>query len=104
MDIAILLFDRFTALDAVGPYETLSRLPDATVTFVAAEPGLIRTDVGSLGLMADASLDEMPRPDILVVPGGPGQVLPMGDETDARVDPRRARAHAVDHRRSAPAR
>jgi putative intracellular protease/amidase len=80
MDIAILLYDRFTALDAVGPYETLSRLPDAKVTFVATEPGLIRTDVGSLGLMADASLTEMSRPDILVVPGGPGQVLPMGDE------------------------
>jgi transcriptional regulator GlxA family with amidase domain len=80
MDIAILLFDRFTALDAVGPYETLSRVPDAKVTFVADAPGLIRTDVGSLGLMADASLEDMPRPDILVVPGGPGQVLPMGDE------------------------
>ena len=78
MDIAILLFDRFTALDAVGPYETLSRLPHTTVTFVAAEPGLLRTDVGSLGLVADASLREMTRPDIVVVPGGPGQVLPMG--------------------------
>ena len=41
MDIAIPLFDRFTALDAVGPYETLSRLPGAKVTFVAAQPGPI---------------------------------------------------------------
>ena len=80
MDIAIFVYDGFTALDAVGPYETLSRLPDATVTFVAVERGLVRTDVGSLGLMADAALDEMPEPDIIVVPGGPGQVLPMGDE------------------------
>jgi len=80
MDIAILLYDRFTALDAVGPYETLSRLPDTTVTFVAAQPGLVRTDVGSLGLMADASFDDMTRPDVVVVPGGPGQVLPMSDE------------------------
>ncbi|HVN50622.1 MAG TPA: DJ-1/PfpI family protein [Acidimicrobiales bacterium] len=80
MDIAIFIFDRFTALDAVGPYETLSRLPDATVTFVAAERGLVRTDVGSLGLMADASIEELTEPDVVVVPGGPGQVLPMGDE------------------------
>jgi putative intracellular protease/amidase len=80
MDIAILLFEGFTALDAVGPYETLSRLPDATVTFVAAEPGLKRTDVGSLGLMAEASLDDLPRPEIVVVPGGPGQIEPMGHE------------------------
>jgi putative intracellular protease/amidase len=80
MDIAIYLFDGFTALDAVGPYETLSRLPGATVTFVAPEPGLKRTDVGSLGLMVDAALEDHPHPDIVVVPGGPGQVLPMGDE------------------------
>ncbi len=80
MDIAILLYDGFTALDAVGPYETLSRVPGATVTFVAAEPGLKRTDVGSLGLMADASLGDLARPEIVVIPGGPGQVVPMGHE------------------------
>jgi len=80
MDIAILLFDRFTALDAVGPYETLSRVPDAKVTFVAAEPGLKRTDIGTLGLMADASLDDLPHPEIIVVPGGPGEVLPRAHQ------------------------
>jgi putative intracellular protease/amidase len=80
MDIAILLYDRFTALDAVGPYETLSRVPGATVTFVAAEPGLKRTDIGTLGLQADAALDDLPHPDIVVVPGGPGEVLPRGHQ------------------------
>ena len=44
MDIAIPLYDRFTALDAIGPYEVLSRLPGAGVDFVAHEPGLVRTD------------------------------------------------------------
>lgn len=73
MDIAILLFDRLTALDAVGPYEVLSRLPDATVTFVATETGPKRTDTGFLALTADATLDDLPRPDIVLVPGGPGQ-------------------------------
>ena len=80
MDIAILLFDGFTALDAVGPYETLSRIPGATVTFVAAEAGVRRTDVGSLGLVADRRFDELTEPDILVVPGGPGTDLPIGHE------------------------
>ncbi|MEX2294038.1 MAG: DJ-1/PfpI family protein [Acidimicrobiales bacterium] len=80
MDIAILLFDRLTALDAVGPYEVLSRLPEATVTFVATEPGLKRTDTKFLGLMADASLADVPHPDILLVPGGPGQVEAEKDE------------------------
>jgi transcriptional regulator GlxA family with amidase domain len=72
MDIAFLLFDRITALDAVGPYEVLSRLPNAEVRFVASEPGPKRTDTGSLVLFAEHSLGAMPHPDIIVVPGGPG--------------------------------
>jgi transcriptional regulator GlxA family with amidase domain len=79
MDIAILIYDRFTALDAVGPYEVLSRLPGAKVTFVAEQPGLKRTDTGQLALMADASLTELERPEIVLVPGGPGQSALMED-------------------------
>src|SRR5882762_5295162 len=74
MDIAILLYDRVTALDAIGPYEVLSRLPESTIQFVAAEPGPIRTDNGMLGLLADRSIEEVPSPDVVVVPGGPGEV------------------------------
>jgi putative intracellular protease/amidase len=80
VDIAILLFDRLTALDAVGPYEVLSRLPGATVTFVAREPGPTRTDTGALALIADAALDDLPHPEVLLVPGGPGQVDAEHDE------------------------
>jgi transcriptional regulator GlxA family with amidase domain len=79
MQIAILLFDRFTALDAVGPYEVLSRLPGATVTFVAERPGPTRTDTRQLTLSADAALDELQRPEIVLVPGGPGQAALMED-------------------------
>jgi transcriptional regulator GlxA family with amidase domain len=80
MEIAILLFDRLTALDAVGAYEVLSRIPDATVKFAAREPGPKRTDIGSLALVAEHSIDQIQRPDIIVVPGGPGQVALMDDE------------------------
>jgi transcriptional regulator GlxA family with amidase domain len=80
MDIAILLFDRLTALDAVGPYEVLSRLPGAKVTFVASEPGPKRTDTGFLALTADAALGDLPHPEILLVPGGPGQSDAEKDE------------------------
>jgi putative intracellular protease/amidase len=73
MNIAILLFDRLTALDAVGPYEVLSRLPGATVTFVAVQAGPKRTDTGQLALTADASLAELAHPEVVVVPGGPGR-------------------------------
>ncbi len=79
MQIAILIYDRLTALDAVGPYEVLSRLPDAELTFVAQEPGPKRTDTGRLALLADASLAELPNPDIVLVPGGPGQAALMED-------------------------
>jgi putative intracellular protease/amidase len=79
MNIAILIFDRLTALDAVGPYEVLSRLPGAKVTFVAAQPGPKRTDTGQLALTADASLVELPHPEVVLVPGGPGRQALMDD-------------------------
>jgi transcriptional regulator GlxA family with amidase domain len=74
MDIAIVLYDRFTALDAIGPYEVLSRVPGAKLAFVAAEAGPVTTDNGMLTVMAERSLAEAERPDIVVVPGGPGEV------------------------------
>ncbi|MBD0747855.1 DJ-1/PfpI family protein [Streptomyces sp. CBMA152] len=72
MQIAVLLYDRFTALDAIGPYETLCRLPDAEVVFVAEQAGPVVNDKGSLHLVAEKTLAEVDRPDIVVVPGGPG--------------------------------
>ncbi|MGW1870846.1 DJ-1/PfpI family protein [Streptomyces mauvecolor] len=78
MQIAILLYDRFTALDAVGPYEILGRTPGAETVFVAERAGLVRNDNrGSLGLAADRTLGEVTRPDVVVVPGGPGQTEQM---------------------------
>ncbi|AJC54595.1 DJ-1/PfpI family protein [Streptomyces sp. 769] len=79
MQIAVLLYDRFTALDAIGPYETLGLVPGAEVVFVAERTGVHRSDKGSLGLVVDATLDEVTAPDILVVPGGPGQTAIMED-------------------------
>ena len=80
MQIAIPLFDRFTALDAVGPYEVLSRLPGARVDFVAAERGVVRTETRMLGLEAELTLDEAPTPEVLVVPGGIGSRTALRDE------------------------
>ncbi|MGW1074697.1 DJ-1/PfpI family protein [Streptomyces sp. NPDC002537] len=71
MQIALLLYPGFTALDAIGPFETLGNLPGADAVFVAERPGPVRNDNGRLALLADASLDEVTAPDIVVVPGGP---------------------------------
>jgi transcriptional regulator GlxA family with amidase domain len=81
MNIAIPIFDRLTALDAVGPYEVLSRMPGWTVTFVAAEPGPKRTETEMLALVADRALSELPEPEVIVVPGGYGTRELMKDET-----------------------
>jgi transcriptional regulator GlxA family with amidase domain len=81
MQIAIVLFDRFTALDAVGPYETLGRLPDAELFFVAERTNPVRTDTGNLAITADRTFADVPSPDIVIVPGGPGQTPQMANET-----------------------
>ncbi|HVE68344.1 MAG TPA: DJ-1/PfpI family protein, partial [Solirubrobacteraceae bacterium] len=72
--VAIPLYDRFTARDAVGPYEVLSRIPGATVHFLSADgdPGPRTTETGMLTMNADAPLDSLPHPDVVVVPGGFG--------------------------------
>jgi putative intracellular protease/amidase len=80
VQIAVLLYERFTALDAVGPYDVLGRMPGADLAFVAVEPGPIRTEQRTLAMTADKALSEMPRPDIVVVPGGFGTRDLLDDE------------------------
>jgi putative intracellular protease/amidase len=80
MKIAIPIFDQITALDAIGPYEVLSRLPGAELKFLSFEPGLVRSDNRMLALNADGAFEDMPDPDILVVPGGFGTRRLMRDE------------------------
>jgi transcriptional regulator GlxA family with amidase domain len=69
---AIVLYPRLTALDAIGPYEVLQRVPAITPVFVGASRGEVRTENGFLGLTVDAAFDEVPAPDVVVVPGGIG--------------------------------
>ncbi len=70
--VAIPLFGRFTALDAVGPYEVLQRIPSIDVVFVGHRRGEVRTENGMLGVACDATFDEIGAPDVVVVPGGIG--------------------------------
>ena len=69
MLIAIALYPGFTALDAIGPYQVLSLLPDASVVFTAAKGGHLRDDT-MLTVQIDRPIGEIDRPDIVVVPGG----------------------------------
>jgi transcriptional regulator GlxA family with amidase domain len=72
MQIAYLLYDRFTALDIIGPHDVLNSVPGNESVFVAEERGPVRNESDTLSLVADASIDEVRSPDIVVVPGGFG--------------------------------
>ncbi|OSC40366.1 thiamine biosynthesis protein ThiJ [Mycobacterium decipiens] len=80
MQVAIPLFPRFTALDAVGPYEVLQRIPSIDVVFVGHRRGEVRTENGMLGVTCDAAFDEVSTPDVVVFPGGIGTRVLVGDE------------------------
>ena len=80
MQIAIPLFPQFTALDGVGPYEVLQRIPSLDITFIGHDRGEVRSENGFLGITRDATFEEMPSPDIIVFPGGVGTRPLMTDE------------------------
>ncbi|WP_205875569.1 DJ-1/PfpI family protein [Mycobacterium camsae] len=81
MQVAIPVFSRFTALDAVGPYEVLQRIPSIEVVFVGHRRGEVRTENGMLGVTCDATFEEVAAPDVVVVPGGIGTRVLVDDET-----------------------
>jgi transcriptional regulator GlxA family with amidase domain len=80
MQIAILIFDKLTVLDAVGPYEVLRSVPGWEVRFVGPEKGAVRADSGALGLLADYSIDEVTEADVVLVPGGEGNRPLLSDD------------------------
>ncbi len=83
MDIAIVAFDNMAALDAIGPFEVLAHLPDANVVWVGMELGVKRTEEGGkggVGINVDAAIEELPHPDVIVVPGGHGEQALRDDE------------------------
>ena len=82
MKILIYLYDGVTALDAIGPYESLSRLPGVEIRFVGRRAGPVRTGDGFLGLIADTGINDEIEADYLIVPGGKraGVQREMGEE------------------------
>ena len=69
MDIAILLYEGVTALDAIGPYEVLARLPEAKIHFVAKDLAPKRNDLGWLTFLPHQTLSDITRPDVILIPG-----------------------------------
>jgi len=71
MKTVILLFDNYTALDIVGPYEVLNKLPNSKIYLVGLEKKEYMDTYG-LKISADNSIDEISEADILLIPGGFG--------------------------------
>jgi len=69
MKIAILIYNGITMLDAIGPYEVLSNLPDVEIFFVAKKRGLIKADTGFVTLKAKYNFKDISNADILIIPG-----------------------------------
>ncbi|MGW3494923.1 DJ-1/PfpI family protein [Streptomyces sp. NPDC001020] len=82
-NIGILLYDGYSLLDPTGPAEVLSRLPEATVTMIAEKRGAVRTDTGDVAVVAERSIAEVDRLDVLLIPGGGnhGTISAMNNET-----------------------
>lgn len=79
MLVAIPLFERFTALDAIGPYEVLQRIPSIDVVFIGPQRGELRSERGMLGMIVDKAFSELTRPGVVVFPGGIGTRVLIDD-------------------------
>jgi transcriptional regulator GlxA family with amidase domain len=70
MEIALVLYEKFTALDIVGPFQVLTDVPGVDACFVAERVGPVLDHTGRLALTATRSFAEVTAPDVVVVPGG----------------------------------
>ncbi len=80
MEIAIPIYDGFTALDAIGPYSVLHLIPGAEVRWLGEKSGPTKDETATCEIVADAVWEECREPEILVVPGGSGNRHLIGDE------------------------
>ena len=70
VSVGLVLYPRFTALDIVGPFQTLVDVPGLDVFFVAEKTGPVSDHTGRLSLVATKSFAEIEQLDVVVVPGG----------------------------------
>ena len=80
MNIAILLFDNYTALDVVGPYEVLNKIPNSKILFVGKEKKEYKDSFG-LSMRTEYSIDEITQADVLLIPGGFGTSVLLSDQS-----------------------
>ena len=97
LQIAIPLFPKYTALDAVGPYEVLQRIPTFDIVFVGHDRGEVRSENGMIGLTADATFEDVPHPTWSSSPAAWARGRWKHDDTCARLGAPGPRRHPVHH-------
>ena len=95
MQIAFLVYEGLTALDIIGPYEVLARIPDADVRFVSRRAGEITVDTGAFALRTEHAMADVPRPDVFVVPGGTAGTFAAARDEEILQWVRQAHAHST---------
>jgi transcriptional regulator GlxA family with amidase domain len=78
--IGFVLYPRFTALDFIGPYEVLSRLPGHRAVVIAQSSESVPAEQGPVAVSPEFTFSNAPALDVVLVPGGPGQLAQMGNE------------------------
>jgi putative intracellular protease/amidase len=95
MQIAFLVYEGLTALDIIGPYEVLARIPDADVRFVSKRAGEVSVDTGAFALRTQNAMADVPRPDVFVVPGGTAGTFAAAKDEEILQWVRQAHAHST---------
>jgi putative intracellular protease/amidase len=95
MQIAFLVYERLTALDIIGPYEVLARIPDADVRFVSRRAGEVTVGTGAFALRTEHAMADVPRPDVFVVPGGTAGTFAAAKDEEILQWVRQAHAHST---------
>jgi putative intracellular protease/amidase len=95
MQIAFLVYEGLTALDIIGPYEVLARIPDADVRFVSRRAGEVNVDTGAFALRTGHAMADVPRPDVFVVPGGTTGTFAAARDEEILEWVRQAHAHST---------
>lgn len=77
--IGALIFPNMDQCDFTGPFEALARVPNSTFVTIARDKSPVR-DLKGLRILPDVSMEDAPKLDVLLVPGGYGQEALMHDD------------------------
>lgn len=95
MQVAFFAYEGLTCLDLIGPYEVFNATPGADVVFVNKKKGEIRVDSKAFGIVVDNALEDVPHPDVFVIPGGLEGTFAAAADEEVHAWVREAHAHAT---------